>query len=655
MKEKKYFKKVVSLLLAASTFCTISLFAGCKKEGDDSESQSAQNNQESVENKNPFAESVYPNVKLGTHINEVEPTDGFIVNNGQSNYKIVVNGAAYLWNAEQIQKYVKESTGCTLSIINEADVADYNDNSKYIFVGPNKFMDEANIDYTFEELGTNGFKIKSHGSSFFIGAYYKRGVDYAVFEFLHHLIGFEQYSTRYTYWEDKKTIPTFKMNIVELPDYEWRLNSNGSYGEMELAALRMNTIDDVWMVAYSTGGIKWIHNSFDYLPSSVYGYDHPNWYADTAAGAVQLCYTARGDQDEYNEMVDTAFVTLQDLVKTNPHLNSVNFSYQDVQKMCDCNACKAEKEKYGTVSAAYVKFVNALGKKLKTWIAESGEVDKNRKVTLYALAYWGGIEAPTKNIEELVFEENVGLWYAPIDLDWTNKFSDPENEKEFENFQRWSTLTDSLFLWLYQANFSNYLIPHPTWGTYQELYRYFYEQGARVMIHQGQFNNVGSTAFDQLKIYLSCKLAWNVNLDEKELTEDFFNHVYGPAAETMKIYFDELNANYFYFKDQELIRDLTDLYPYPVIKRWLQYFELAHSQLESVKVDNPDRYERQNMMIVMESIFPQYVNVEMYADYYSIDALNALRQAFINDVGTAAITRFSEPTDIGAIISKWKF
>ena len=175
------------------------------------------------------------------------------------------------------------------------------------------------------------------------------------------------------------------------------------------------------------------------------------------------------------------------------------------------------------------------------------------------------------------------------------------------------------------------------------------------MIHQGQFNNVGSTAFDQLKIYLSCKLAWNVNLDEKKLTEDFFNHVYGPAAETMKIYFDELNANYLYFKDQELIRDLTDLYPYPVIKRWLQYFELAHSQLESTKVDNPDRYERQNMMIVMESIFPQYVNVEMYADYYSIDELNALRQAFINDVGTAAITRFSEPTDIGAIIGKWQF
>lgn len=661
MKVKKLFLKIISMsLVFASIF---SIMSGCKKK-----------NPETNEKEHTYEQPIYGGEPVGTHINQAVKTDTFIVKDGKSDYKIVVgkNGTIA---AQYLQKYIKEATGCYISACTEDAVTNYGAKSKYIFVGENKFDKAAEISYTLDELGTQGFKIKSVGTNYFLGAVYQRGVEYAVFELLHHLVGFEQYGTNYTHYDRSSNVPYYKLNVHEVPDYEWRLNSNGSFSSEQLVSLRMNTAQDIWMRKIDAEGtqISWVHNSLQYLPVEKYMATHPSWYSHTGALAAQLCYTARGDKAEYDAMVDAAFETVKKLVIYNPNLNVMTFVHQDTSTMCTCDACNAEEQKYGTKSAAVVKFVNALGRKLKTWIAESGEVDKDRKVTLYMMAYLGTNHAPTYKDEngnylpiddDVVFEDNVGIWLAYSRADYTNGITEPENQTDYDNSEGWTVLTDKVILWLYQTYFNQYWFPHATWGTYQELYRYFYDKGAKVMLHQGQYNNPGSTAFNDLKVYLSCKLAWNVNLDEKTLTENYFNHVYGPAAGTMKMYFDEINAQL------EVIRSILgidlkwittkmaenkDSFPYPLVQRWLEYFEVAYSQLETIADTDPEVYEQQRKMVLMESIFPRYLNVSWYSDNHSLETLNALRRSFVEDARYVRVNYYSEGTTLDSIIGAWQF
>ena len=74
-----------------------------------------------------------------------------------------------------------------------------------------------------------------------------------------------------------------------------------------------------------------MHNSLNWLPKSQFYADHPDWYNN---GATELCYTAHGNKDEYEKMmqacVDKAVATLTLYNKEDyPYLRILNFTEQD--------------------------------------------------------------------------------------------------------------------------------------------------------------------------------------------------------------------------------------------------------------------------------------------------------------------------------------
>lgn len=624
--------------------------------------------QANAEEKGSYNKEIYQIESSGTHVAEIQKKNDYIVKNGQSDYQIVINSSDdNLWAAQQLSLYLAESTGFTMAILRDAKISDFDKDSKYIFVGDNQFLDEAGVEFDEKVLGTNGFKIESYGSNYFLGASSNRGVRYSVFEFLHYLIDFEQYSRYFTYYNVSPNVFAYDMNIVEVPDIEWR-QAFANVDGLTRYTLRIHTLEELWMS--ESGKISYVHNSTHFLPKDEHMAEHWKWYSDTSPAGEQLCYSARGDLAEWELMVDTAFLRLKQLVLDCPDFNIVGFVCQDTTVWCACETCKAECEKYGTNSAVYLKFVNALGRKLQAWIDEGIEIDKDRDVTLCMMPYKPTAKAPAKLDEKgnyvpiddsVKFEENVGCWYAPIDMDFTKSITSEENKESYAEFEKWTALSDKLYLWLYQTNFHHYLFPYPTWGTYQELYRYSYEKGAKLMFNQAQYNNPGTTAFNDLKTYLTAKLTWNVNLDEAELTRNYFEKVFGPAADTMRKYFDEVNTHFIYIQDEYDVTgsvyapvDDPEYWPYPIICRWLNYFEYADDQISVYKTKNPTLYEKYHRMLVAESIFPQYVNVTHYADYYSLATKNLLRRNFVADVTLTNVKRYRESDMITSITGKWQ-
>ncbi len=627
-----------------------------------------------------YEEEFFSTDKRGVHVNEVKKQNGFIVENGKTEYRLVLDSddSSCLTAAQQISKYLADATGCNMEIVRDEDIQDYSATSKYIFVGNNKYMEEAGISYEYDVIRTNGFSIQSVGSNYFIGACTKRGVEYAVYEFLHHLIGFEQYSPKFMYYETLKDVPFYEMNIVEAPDFEWR-EMGSSFSSPADKAMRVNPLGELWMqgdftleVDGETYSLKmpYCHNSLSFLPKAIYQKDHEGWYSEGAPEGSQLCYSARGNEEERALMVDAAFETLKALVLAKPNMNIVALVAQDDGKWCQCESCGNERDKYGTDSAIYIKFINELAKKLQAWIDEGVEVSKDRDVTLYLMAYQKTISAPAKlndkgeyePIDESVrLEKNVGVWLAPIKMNFTKKITDPENADSRENFAKWGAISDHMSFWLYQTNFSNYLLPYPTWGTYSDIYQYCYELGGQLMYNQGQYNNYGNTAFYDLKTYLDTKLSWNVHLDESKLIDDYFRHVYGAAYGTMKKYFDEMNAHYAYvIKEYEIkpgVYEPTnepEYWPYPVVQRWMDYLDFALEEIKPMAETNSRIYEQQRKMIVSESIFPRYIDVNYYSDYYPLNEANQIKRAFVSDISYTSIQRLNEWETIDSLTGKWQ-
>lgn len=136
--------------------------------------------------------------------------------------------------------------------------------------------------------------------------------------------------------------------------------------------------------------------------------------------------------------------------------------------------------------------------------------------------------------DTVVCDEGVSVFYAPIDIDYLQSIHADINSNFKENFDKWSVISDKVFLWLYSTDFNYFLTPYDTVSNLSELYRFSKASGADFMYNQGQHNQYGgATAWHILKAWLSAKLMWNVNADVGQLLDEFFGGYFGEAADAM--------------------------------------------------------------------------------------------------------------------------
>ncbi|MBQ7912978.1 MAG: DUF4838 domain-containing protein, partial [Clostridia bacterium] len=467
--------------------------------------------------------------------------DGYLVKESESAYAIVIDANntsnAIRKAVTELQTLFKEATGVQLRCVTDSN-ATYASNVKYISLGYNNYTSDAGVSLGLnEEIGSQGYKIVTVEQSIIILGE-PQGVLYGVYQLMHELFGFEQYTKDVYTLNGATTVALPDLKIVDAPDVEHRVAFSGVQLNDETSRNRMRTQHSGEIIMNNGNA----HNMTRYIvPFDTYYSTNPTWYSSMTDssdtyGTTQLCYTAgEYGSDNYNAMKAVAVASIKEIILANPQADMMSLTQMDVEGMwCSCSGCQAIISQYGEESATQILFVNDVVSEIETWLNnEQG----GREVKFMMFAYYETQEAPTG----LTLNENVSVWIAPIKDNYTTGVNASGNSMG-SMLSDWKNVASSVAIWAYGVYFSEYLVPYNTFDYIDQLVDACVASNAEYMWIQGNWNTTQNTGFDSLKAYLISKLMWDSTLDVNTLTDNYFNAVYGAAADKMKEVYTEMKT-----------------------------------------------------------------------------------------------------------------
>ncbi|MBO5277241.1 MAG: DUF4838 domain-containing protein [Clostridia bacterium] len=626
---KKKINKIIATVLAAF----LSLFAfACK---------------DNTKDENPQGESA---AVRGTHERTVSETNVDLVNNGKTDYVIVIgeneNNDAVLFAVDELRQNVFRATGANLETKKDTEIT-YSSDTKVLSLGENVLVAQAGVTYDKTELGASGYVVQTKGNSVFMVGGSGEGTLYAVYGWLKEQFNYEYYAVGEIYIDkDIQVEKLLNVNLKEKPDFAYRMSNYGEawFDKTVARRSRINYPNNVWV---DFNGTQY-HTSFSIVPPEVYMEEHPDWYASSGE---QLCFSR-----DPEGLAAVVVERLKEGFTQYPDRNIVTFTQQDHNSWCDCDLCLASYKKYGTDSAVYIKFVNKVAEQIEAWAKEAYP---GREILIAMFAYQKTEEAPVVQTENgyapaddsVRLRDNVALFYCPIYANYYYDFNAEENVKEASTLSQWNVLAKNLFTWIYGANFQLYLAPYNNFNSMQNNYRYLYDRGAKYIFDQHQFNQVNGTDWYRLKAYLSNNLQWKIDSDQTQLINNFFDNYYKDASVAMKRLFDAENTWFAYIAEHHgytgsvsytaktLLKE--ELWPRGVLENWLAMIDDAYKAIEPLKTANPALHETLEARIKVESIAFRFMQIEMYSIEYQ-DQLDDMKEAFKQDCKELGITRYAE-------------
>lgn len=735
-------KKISAIFLAALMLC--SCFAGCDNSDNSSDVGSSNNSNTSSDTgsgdssgntDSSGGNKVTVNVTDGeqhlvdeskrTHINNNDYTKmkSFVVN-GASQY-VIIDGACTEESKaalDYMKKQIAACTGYTPEVYLDADqdkIVDsgdsagkaipYSESAKYIVVSHQAMEKDANVTWRTDiDLDYSGYMIKTVGDSVFMKINSHYGYQTVGLAFLREVLGYEWYAEDcIVYTKDGSQMPTF--DLIEKPDFDlvWRSGFISSAGQIGSGVTSSRTFTYTSPKSL-TSGSNFCHNSFDYLPESKYAEAHKLWYSDIETyrynqaeqthdmGINQLCYSAHGNKEEYDLMLQTAFEGVKVTLQSQPKSAALTFTRQDGEGHCTCNTCNAIMNTYyGSHAATYMLFVNDLDTLIQQWLQE--EADKNgtekRDVTVLFFAYSATASAPVggtsydnyivpkadvkysetqgrdvnvvKNIQDedvelpynktyedgLKCNENVGCFFAPIDATFEESFYHKENDKHRQTFEKWGLLTDRLYCWVYDTNFVDYLTPYNSFDAIPETIRFLKDAGGQFIFNQAQYENKVCTGFGAIKTFLNYELPRDVNQDTGEMMDRFFKNYFREAAGPMREYYEllvaymeQLQVLYpdIFYSARRTETDQPEYWDFETMLNWLELCEKAKLSVAKYKASDPELYAMLIKHITIETIFPRWMICNYYDGYYNPAELQTMRQSFVNDCNFLSVSNYAE-------------
>ncbi|MBR2385334.1 MAG: DUF4838 domain-containing protein, partial [Clostridia bacterium] len=514
--------RIIVLLLCIISVC--SLAVGCKKTPEPSTPV--------VETSNKYRYTE------GVHDFTAPETDEYIVQDGKSDYKILLPAKAdsnIIVAESELKFFFEQATGVKLeSVVETGDGIEHTENAKYISLGKTKMLESTGIKID-NRLGTQGLQIVTKDKTVYVVGLNTVGTLNGVYGLLDILFDYEQYAYDCYVINEMRNVKLRNFNVIDIPDIEmrcssWKLLENNP--ENLQYRLRMRGNGEYIMPVGDTenGAVEQtIHNSSNVLPRNA-PTSRESWFSDqsgTGADNTQVCYTAHGNQEDYNAMVERiAYVIERSLMKYTPDKyplrNVVTFTHEDNENtMCRCNWCVEAQQKYGAQSGAAIVLCNNVRAKLEEWMnLPENAAYKRDNLTLVFFAYAAFVEAPAHydetqkkyviNHPDLKMREDVGVYYAiSSGLNYQLNIYDKASERGVENSLKWFDISSSVYLWTYDANFGNYLFRTAGTNFYDtDAYQFFAAGGAKFMYNQCDWSGANATSFQMLDIWLDAKMQW---------------------------------------------------------------------------------------------------------------------------------------------------
>lgn len=699
MRCKKIFSLLTVLCISGSMILNV---AACKKNNNKDDKGAIPSPVSTVE-----TESAHHVTNSLHNVNvDYDKPIGSYIKNGSTEYKIVSSAQSF-GAVSLIQRQTVEATGVSIEESSDGVVGD-----KFIFVGKDDKYKEAGLTLPeYSVLGVAGYTIVTVGKSVFIQAYTERGYQLGAIAFLRCVLGYEMLSADMTvFTKTGELIPS--MNIVEAPDYAYRIPSNKM------------TSAKAYDMGFSTGelimntGSAEVHNIKDFTTTAEKK-AHPLWFSDTfevgTSGQIntqwQPCFTAHGDKTEYESMVKTFAAATIGFMKKKPNVDSIRICQNDVivgendVANCTCDACLAAYAHYGnTIAGAMLTFTNDVADKVNEYLDSDQAIadgfSSNKELNIIVLAYGTASKAPVLRnaIGDIVFDEagkgqpadlyrfikddtgairsvlqkkengenekltchkRVTVEYANTTANYVRSFYEVENQLYANAVKAWAGLGGKIYVWLYQVNYHMYFYPYNSFESLVENLRFFKTYNASYVYNQGTFENPNCGGFAKLREYLGSKFEFNCNYNYGEVVDFWFKNYFAEAEPYMRQYFNELQAN------QRAKESKTgggihsnalageDIWPQGMINHWVKLFDKAYKAIEHYKETDPEKYEILYKNILIESQFPRLVLCTTYASTYNATQLKVLRKEFYKDFNNLQNTKLKEGQLADVVFADW--
>lgn len=353
------------------------------------------------------------------------------------------------------------------------------------------------------------------------------GTLYAVYELL------ERFGCRF--WAPaNETVPQLKTLAVDrsfakvyAPPFAWRQ----AYGESSCADYR-------WAVKNRLNGTYWGQPKMPdnwggkvevdvgetltrrWVKAGVFFKDHPEWYAwrDKEAKRVpeQLCTS----NPEMLAQLEKEVLTF---LKSHPDTKTLSISGNDSDRYCQCEACKKVRATEQSDSALLMIAVNRIARLV---------AEEYPDVRIVMLAYWTTERPP----QTMTLEPNVTVCFAKL-----RDFATPiaQNEPYMNALLGWKKLAHNpLYIWDYNARFSNFILPAPAADTIGPNMRVYRDHGVAGLVAQLPWGTLADWV--DLRCWLWGRTAWNPDLDSEQLIDEWIAGACGAGAPLMKAYWDKL-------------------------------------------------------------------------------------------------------------------
>ncbi len=716
---KKIFARILACLLLVSTVLVTAACKSCKGcngcSGDKTGDSTGATQQKEL--------TVYND---GVHEFNITETTVPLVKNGMTDYVVVlpkeyensVEQTVFSAIKEEFSYLFKEATGISIRINNDTGLT-HSAGNHYISIGETSLFETAGLSYDRSELGMDGVRIMTKDNTLFLLGGTGYGPLYAVYTFMERMFNFDAFDVDcFIIDRNVKDINFKSMDVTDIPDMERRERNLGSM----VTALDESNIDNKYYgtrlrmrdnglmtklpyyADYNPETTVWYHghNVMECLPKAVHAEQHPNWYSNEGE---QLCYTARGDDEELRAMAEevvkkTIWSLYRHPKSVQPLANSISLSVEDNYNFCTCDTCKAEAETYNA-AGSIVRFTNLYASIFQEWndgtpasqlfqytstdeewlninIGEENRKEYIREdFSFYVMAYNSMMLAPAKYDsdtqqylpidESCMLNDNVILSFCDIEMDWSQSYFAEDNKDSYENILAWSALSTK------GIHFYNYAAypDRPLWfydafdAISKEQIAFMLNCGGISCVFDGEnyLDSTRTTGFKAYWSYLQSKLLWNVNQDVEELTEKYFSAAFGTAKDIMRNLFAE-ERNYFQYQYEEHEMHIKNsIYNKPyfakywdknIMKKWINDCYLAFDSIEKIKESEPKEYASIYNHIAAEMIYPATVYLEYFSTEISTDEKTALVGRLLKDYEILGLSEETTWYPFGNITYKTK-
>jgi hypothetical protein len=354
----------------------------------------------------------------------------------------------------------------------------------------------------------------------------------------------------------------------------------------------------------------------------------------------QLCYTAHGDAEVLERMLDLCAEKIIFSLKNYtpdkyPYRNYVTFTMTDTSDICGCDACRKDYAEVG-YSGSLIKFANRLGKKVDDWMNaqkdENAEFHyayrENFKILIYGYNVY--TDPPVKEDgtpinDDVICYDNIGVWHvssrgisAHADI-YDEKW--PDQIKQIEGWKNITQKSGCLWFWHNSGNVINNIYFSDGFTTYSNNFMELMAYAGYEYVYAAHFLNGGSElpAWQSLLVYVQNKIRWDCHRDADFYIRKYMKAMYKDAADVMyellqseRVYYAGLVENAR--ENNNWGRDMATEtnYPYPVLKGWLDSCDQALLQIESLKEIDSTLYTIVHQRIEIETAAHLYKIIRLY-------------------------------------------